>query len=133
MSYSSIRYLRLLTIFLLSLNSAIIMADNATIDSLSVQQASTLFSEKNAIIVDVRENNEWQEQHVPNAIHIPLGELSSRLTELDAYKNSAIIAQCRSGKRSLQAAETLKSAGFTKVYNLEGGLNAWQKAGLPIQ
>lgn len=133
MSYSSIRYLRLLTIFLLSINSAIIMADNATIDSLSVQQASTLFSEKNAIIVDVRENNEWQEQHIPNAIHIPLGELSSRLTELDAYKNSAIIAQCRSGKRSLQAAETLKSAGFTKVYNLEGGLNAWQKAGLPTQ
>lgn len=88
---------------------------------------------KKAIIVDVREDSEWQEQHVPSALHIPLGQLDKRLVELKAYQHSPIITQCRSGKRSAQAQSILKSAGFTEVYNLEGGIQAWQQQGLTTE
>ena len=81
----------------------------------------------------MREDSEWKEQHIPGAIHIPLGQLPERLTELKQYKDSPVIAQCRSGRRSAQASDVLKSAGFSYVYNMEGGLNAWDKAGLKTE
>lgn len=104
-----------------------------TFESISPKQAVTEFSEKKAIIVDVREDDEWQEQHIPGAIHIPLGQLKSRLSELESYKNSEIITQCRSGGRSAQAVEQLKTAGFNNVHSLEGGIKAWEKEGLPLK
>ncbi|SJM90963.1 Rhodanese-like protein (modular protein) [Crenothrix polyspora] len=99
-------------------------------DSVSPQEAATLFSEKKAVIVDVREDDEWNQQHIPGAIHIPLGQLLGRLTELEQYKNTPIITQCQKGGRSQQALTVLKSLKFSKVYNLEGGIDAWNKAGL---
>lgn len=102
-------------------------------DSVSPQDAATLFSEKKAIIVDVREDDEWKQQHIPGAIHIPLGQLLGRLTELEQYKNTPIITQCQKGGRSQQALTVLKSLKFSKVYNLEGGLDAWNNAGLKTQ
>jgi len=72
---------------------------------------------------------EWNEQHIAGAIFIPLGEVESRLEELAAYKNSTVIMQCRSGRRSAKAAKTLIDAGFQDVYNLKGGILAWDKAG----
>jgi rhodanese-related sulfurtransferase len=100
------------------------------VDALSPQQAATLTAEHKAVIVDVREDDEWQAQHIDGAIHLPLGQLNSRLKELEVYKNTTVIMQCRSGKRSAQAVDVLKAAGFPQVYNLEGGLLAWQKSGL---
>jgi rhodanese-related sulfurtransferase len=69
----------------------------------------------------VREKNEWQQERIPGVIHIPLSQLNGRLAELEAYKDTLIIVQCRSGRRSKQALTALKSAGFTELYNLEGG------------
>lgn len=96
----------------------------------SPKEASAMFTEQNAIIVDVREESEWKEQHIPGAIHIPLAQVASRLGELAQYKDSNVVVQCRSGKRSAKAASTLQDAGFTKVYNLTGGIIAWDKDGL---
>ncbi|MEQ1620778.1 MAG: rhodanese-like domain-containing protein [Methylococcales bacterium] len=104
-----------------------------TFENISPKQAAAEFSEKKAIIVDVREDNEWQEQHIPGAIHIPLGQLKARLSELEAYKNSEIITQCRSGGRSAKAVDQLKTAGFNNVHSLEGGIQAWEKEGLPLK
>lgn len=126
------RYLSLMLAFLWLMQCPLVVAD-ANVGAVSVQEASLMSGQQQAVIIDVRENAEWQQRHIPNVIHIPLGELAKRLPELDRYKDSPIITQCRSGKRSLQAALTLKSAGFSQVYNMEGGLNAWQKAGLPSQ
>jgi rhodanese-related sulfurtransferase len=108
-------------------------ASGHSANNISPKQASTQFSEKKAIIVDVREDAEWQEHHIPGAIHIPLGQLKSRLSELEPYKNTAIITQCRSGGRSAKAADQLQEAQFTNVRSLDGGIQAWEKAGLPIQ
>jgi rhodanese-related sulfurtransferase len=89
--------------------------------------------QQKAIIIDVRENDEWNAGHIMGAVHIPLSEISDRVGELAKYQNSPIITQCRSGSRSAKAAGLLKIAGFTNVHNMDGGLNAWQKADLKVQ
>jgi rhodanese-related sulfurtransferase len=111
----------------------VVKAGTDTLELISPQEASALTAEKKAIIIDVREDNEWNSVHIPGAIHIPLAQLSTRLPELQAYKNTAIITQCRSGARSAKALDILKSAGFSHVQNMEGGLIAWHKAGLKTQ
>jgi rhodanese-related sulfurtransferase len=98
--------------------------------SVSPKEASAMFNDKKAIIVDVREDNEWKEGHIAGAIHIPLAQVAGRLSELAHYKDSNVVVQCRSGKRSAKAASTLQEAGFTKVYNLTGGIIAWDKDNL---
>lgn len=108
-------------------------SDSDKIFSLSPRDVAALLPGKKAIIVDVREDSEWREQHIPGAVHIPLGQLSERLGELNAYRNRPIVTQCRSGARSVQAQEILKSAGFTQVYNMTGGILAWQKDGLTTE
>ncbi|MDO9234102.1 MAG: rhodanese-like domain-containing protein [Methylotenera sp.] len=102
----------------------------SNISSMTPNAAAKMFSEQKAIIVDVREDSEWKEGHIAGAIHIPLAQVESRLRELAQYKNSNVVVQCRSGKRSAKAASTLQAAGFTKVYNLTGGIIAWDKDGL---
>ena len=108
-------------------------ADVDSIDSISPKEASIMVSEKKAVIVDVREDSEWSEQHIPGAIHIPLAQLTEHLSELKQYKDSPVITQCRSGGRSGKAVDVLKLAGFSKVYNMEGGIIAWDNAGLKTQ
>lgn len=114
------------------MGSAVVHA-NEEIASVSPKEAATLYADKKAVIVDVRDDSEWQETHIPGAIHIPLAQLDSRLSELKQYQDSPVITQCRSGGRSAKALEILKSAGFSKVYNLDGGLIAWDKAGLKTE
>ncbi len=80
-------------------------------------------------LIDVREIHEVAEGMVPGARNIPLGSLPSRLGEID--RSRPVIAICRSGNRSRQAMEVLKTAGF-RVDNMEGGMIAWSRAGLPV-
>lgn len=80
-------------------------------------------------VVDVREDEEWTAGHIAGAVHIPLGQLEARLGELDP--SQALVTTCRSGKRSAQAHALLTAAG-RRVDDLEGGMQAWQAAGLPI-
>ena len=104
----------------------------SSLASVTPKEADAMFSEKKAIIVDVREDSEWNEGHIAGAIHIPLAQVESRLSELAQYKDSTVIMQCRSGKRSAKAAVIFQYAGFSKVYNLTGGIIAWSKDGLKI-
>ncbi len=83
-----------------------------------------------ALIVDVREPHEWRAGHIPGAVHIPLDQLAARLGELDTERD--IILVCRSGNRSAYATALLGKAGFSKVYNLIGGIIAWARHGLPL-
>ena len=102
----------------------------ADVPAVSPQQAAQMQSEQNAVIIDVRENDEWNAGHIDNAIHIPLNDIQNRLKELAKYQNQPVITQCRSGARSARAADILAKSGFTNVHNMDGGLNAWQKANL---
>ena len=82
-----------------------------------------------AMLLDVREPDEWQAGHAPRARHIPLGQLPQRARELPA--NKPIVAVCRSGNRSACAAAILADAG-RDASNLAGGMRAWARAGLPV-
>ena len=105
----------------------------AEMDAVSPKEASAMQSGNKAVIVDVREDDEWNEHHIHGAIHIPLTQLNERLLELESYKNSPVITQCRSGKRSAKAQLALKSAGFSTVYNMNGGIQAWDEQGLATE
>ena len=94
--------------------------------------AVRLMNRDDAKVVDVRLDKEFREGHIVNAVNIPLGALESRLRELDKFKDKAIICNCRSGQRSMQACKILRRHGFEKVYNLSGGVMAWEKASLPL-
>lgn len=75
------------------------------------------------ILLDVREKEEYKAGHIPKSVLIPLGELALRLNELD--KQKAVLVICRSGNRSLRAAEVLIKNGFKEVINYKGGLLSW--------
>lgn len=96
-------------------------------------EAVLMMNHNDAIMLDVREDSEFKDGHIIDAIHIPLGKLAGRVNELAAYKNREVIVNCRSGHRSASACGRLRKSGFEKVYNLKGGIMAWQSASLPLE
>ncbi|GAA5512251.1 thiosulfate sulfurtransferase GlpE [Deinococcus carri] len=84
-----------------------------------------------ALLVDVREPNEYQDVHAQGAQLLPLSEFEARYAELPRDRELVMI--CRSGARSARAGQYLLDHGYTRVVNLEGGTLAWQDAGLPTE
>ena len=85
---------------------------------------SRMNSDKKPMVVDVRDEWEYQEQNI-GALNIPLGSLSDRLDELEDYKDHELVVHCRSGSRSRAAQLFLQQQGFVNVRNLEGGILAY--------
>jgi glyoxylase-like metal-dependent hydrolase (beta-lactamase superfamily II)/rhodanese-related sulfurtransferase len=105
---------------------------------LSVEEVQVVLAsggESERLLLDVREADEYLGElgHVPGAILIPLPELSSRLSEIDGYREKRVIAICRSGARSAKAAELLREAGFKDVWNMTGGTLAWRQRGFLVE
>ena len=92
-----------------------------------------LINHKNALILDVREQSEYDAGHILNSKLIPLGKLLERIGELEKYRDRPIVAVCRTGQRSASACALLGKQGFAQAYNLNGGVMAWQKATLPLE
>lgn len=84
--------------------------------------------EKGAVLLDVREPEEWAAGHAPGAVHLPLADVS---TAVPRFADAEVLAVCRSGNRSAKAAEALAAAGVT-ARNVSGGMTAWTAAGLPV-
>lgn len=99
--------------------------------AVDVKQGAAL-QNRGALLLDVREPDEYAQGHAPGSTLIPLGQLEQRLNEITGYKNKPVAVICRSGRRSAQAAKLLEQAGFSTVSNVEGGMLAWEKAGLPV-
>ena len=100
-------------------------------DGIDVRQARAM-NRQGALLIDVREPEEYATVHAPNAMLIPLGQLESRLGEIAAWKDKPIVVMCRSGHRSSKAVALLKDAGYTRVNNVKGGITAWQGEGLEV-
>lgn len=82
-----------------------------------------------ALLLDVREADEWADGHAPEAVHIPMSQLNGRTDELPADRT--IVCVCHVGGRSAMVADALNRSGWTAL-NLTGGMNAWIAAGLPV-
>ncbi len=82
--------------------------------------------------IDVREADEWQEGHLPGAVHVPRGHLESRIEAVAPDRAQPVVLYCASGNRSAFAAKTLQELGYTNVHNLVGGFTDWKRNGLEI-
>lgn len=97
---------------------------------IDVKEAQAMIDKNDVAIIDVRETHEYTSGHVPNAKHIPVATVFARRGEIPTDKE--LIFVCAVGQRSALACEMAAAAGLTRLYNLEGGTEAWIKAGLPV-
>lgn len=102
------------------------MIGNLTAEELKAK----LDSNENIKLIDCREQGEWDEGHIDSAEFMPLSNFEEEMKKLD-NKAQPLVLQCRSGKRSLQACMLLQGEGFENLYNLEGGILAWNEKGYP--
>lgn len=101
--------------------------------SVTASQATMLINRENALLIDLREANEYLAGHLTESRNIPAASLEQRAGELSSYKDTPVILVCQSGARSTAACSTLRKLGFNKVHSLEGGVTAWLDAGLPLK
>ncbi|MCP4994241.1 MAG: rhodanese-like domain-containing protein [Gammaproteobacteria bacterium] len=100
--------------------------------SITPAKATEMINREDAVIVDVRPMNDFSLGHVINSINIPIGSLGNQLKQLEKHKDKPVIIACRSGAQSAAGCKQLRKAGFEKVYNLKGGIMAWQNDNLPV-
>ncbi len=96
-------------------------------------EAATKIESGDAVIVDVREKDEWDEEHIPDAIHLSRGTIELEIEEKVPDPNAFIICHCGGGGRSALAAESLQKMGYKNVRSMAGGFKAWKAAGLPTE
>ncbi len=103
------------------------------VPSVSVEECKELLdkNDENAVLLDVRTSGENVMTKIENSVLIPLGELQSRVNELD--KNKKILIYCATGSRSQIACNILQGAGFLDCFDVRDGINAWQRAGFEIE
>jgi hydroxyacylglutathione hydrolase len=104
------------------------------IEDISIDQLDELLKNNNGskpVVIDVREPWEFQQGHIPGAILMPLGSLSSQVDQLDHQHPVAVV--CATGNRSVSAAALLGQKKFEKIYNVLGGTMAWMQQGLPLE
>ena len=99
----------------------------------SATQATQLINREDAFVIDVREPAEFGAGHVLGAKNVPLGRIAGAGADLAKRKGKPVIVYCEVGNRSSTAAAALRKQGFERVFNLAGGMKAWQDAGLPVE
>lgn len=96
-------------------------------------EATILINQQDALVIDVRESSEFQQGHILGARNVPMSQLETRIADLEKHKERPVIISCGSGNVSGRAASTFRHRGFSRVFNLSGGVAAWQQAGLPVE
>jgi rhodanese-related sulfurtransferase len=94
---------------------------------LGIKQVSAreLDQKKGMVLLDVRTDKEYQGGHIPGAVHVPLAEIGDRIKKLK--KDKEIVVYCQNGSRSIWAIKRLMGMGYTSLFNLKGGFNAWKR------
>jgi rhodanese-related sulfurtransferase len=100
----------------------------ASIPAVDVSAVPATFDES-VVLLDVRENDEWQRGHAAGALHIPMGEVPARVAEIDP--GAQLFVVCHLGGRSARVVQYLEQNGYTPV-NVTGGMQAWADAGRPL-
>jgi len=98
---------------------------------ISQLDATQLINKGKVAIIDIREQAEYRTGHLRNSSNIPQKELAAKMDKLEKFKSQPVIVVSKSGTRASGAISQLKKAGFKEVYELDGGIDAWQEKGLP--
>src|SRR5918996_1975459 len=101
------------------------------ITEISPQDAAAKLNSGDAVVVDVRDKDEWEEGHIPGATHLSRGTIELDIEEKVPDQNALIICHCGGGGRSALAAETLQKMGYKNVRSMAGGFKTWKNSGLP--
>ena len=101
--------------------------------ALGTLEATRLMNQPQTLVLDIRDDKDFAAGHLPRARHIPLGDLEKRSGEIQKFKDKPVLVTCRNGNRSASAARALKKLGFSNVFQLKGGLQAWEQASLPVE
>ena len=101
------------------------------VTEISPQEAAARSQSGEAVIADVREKDEWDEEHIPMATHLSRGTIELDIEEKVPDLNTLIICHCGGGGRSALAANSLQKMGYKNVRSMAGGFKAWKAAGLP--
>jgi rhodanese-related sulfurtransferase len=94
--------------------------------------ATDLINHKDAVVIDVRPAADFTKGHIINSQNIPINGFKNQIGALQKHKDGPLVVACRSGAQSSMACGLLRKAGFAEVYNLRGGILAWQDANLPL-
>jgi rhodanese-related sulfurtransferase len=104
-----------------------------TAGGLSTAAAVLLINREKAVVIDVRETEEFAVGHVGGARNVPLGQLEQRLPEVVKNKTVPVLLVCENGARANRALATAKKLGYDKAQVIAGGLKAWKEANLPVE
>jgi molybdopterin/thiamine biosynthesis adenylyltransferase/rhodanese-related sulfurtransferase len=110
----------------------LLRAARAEVEELDAPQARELVDD-GAVLVDVRERDEWEQGRIPGAVHVPRGHLESRIEQAAPDITRPVVLYCASGNRSVLAARTLSELGYERAISLAGGYTEWQRNGLPTE
>ena len=103
------------------------------ISEVDATEARELIESQEPVVVDVREQDEWDEGHIAGAVHIPRGHLESRIERVAPDRSQRVLVYCSAGNRSAFAAKTLGELGYQDVSSLAGGFTDWKRNGFPVQ
>ncbi|SFI16369.1 Rhodanese-related sulfurtransferase [Paraburkholderia megapolitana] len=95
-------------------------------------EATQLINRRNAVVVDLRSAADFATGHLPSARHVEFAELQAKVGQLVKNKNNPVLLVCQTGQQSNKAVRVVQDAGYAEVHVLQGGLNAWQQAGMPV-
>jgi rhodanese-related sulfurtransferase len=99
---------------------------------LSAADVTQLINRRNAVVLDLRAVDEFGKGHVPSARSVPYEELSGKAAQISKNKSTPVVLVCQTGQRARKAEQVLTEAGYAEVYTLQGGIDAWQTAGMPV-
>ena len=100
--------------------------------NINATEAVVLMNRSKPLILDVRDAAEFAAGHIQGAKHIPVGELTARMKEIEKFKDKPVLVHCQKGMRAKGACSILKAQQFTQLNNLQGGLDAWVEAKMPL-
>jgi rhodanese-related sulfurtransferase len=99
---------------------------------LSAPEATQLINRRNAVVIDLRSAADYAGGHLPQARHVEFAELQAKIGQIAKNKGTPVLLVCQTGQQSHQAVRIAEAAGYTEVHVLQGGVNAWQQAGMPV-
>ncbi|GEN23849.1 rhodanese-like domain-containing protein [Halomonas cupida] len=105
---------------------------NANAGGVTTSEATQLVNREDAVVLDIRDKNDFKAGHIAGARNIPQSNLDSRMAELDKFKSTPIIVVCKHGQSSGAVQAKLKKAGFERALKMRGGMTQWQADSLPI-